>query len=118
MDEFIDDIVAAIQDHGARAVRVFPPASHVLIYFSDRLANDVVGTITLISLPTSAYSSLQVSDYTFTLLSHAREISTTTYLKSVAASFREAWRMVDAITEVAKQRSDFKLQKTIVEDVV
>lgn len=42
MDKFMDDVVAAIQDHGARAVRIFPPASHVLLFFSERLANEVV----------------------------------------------------------------------------
>ena len=44
MDEFMDDLIAAINDHGARAVRIFPPASHVVLYFSERIANEVVGT--------------------------------------------------------------------------
>ncbi|KAJ3504332.1 hypothetical protein NLJ89_g7989 [Agrocybe chaxingu] len=100
MDEFMDVILASIYEHGARAVRVFPPASQVLLLFSERLAHEVVG------------------DYITTLLSHAREISTLTYMKSVAASFREAWRMVDAIMDVAKQREDSSVLRTKAEDVV
>lgn len=44
MDTFIEDILKAIYEHGARAVRVFPPPSQVLIFFSERLANEVVRT--------------------------------------------------------------------------
>ena len=42
MDEFMDTILKSIDEHGARAVRVFPPASQVLVLFSERLANEVV----------------------------------------------------------------------------
>lgn len=42
MDEFISAILASIIDHGSRAVRVFPPASQVLIAFADRVAIEVV----------------------------------------------------------------------------
>lgn len=38
----MDVILQAIDEHGARAVRVFPPASQVLVLFSERLANEVV----------------------------------------------------------------------------
>lgn len=92
-------------------------------YFSpnDLRMKSYVAIEPFLSLSLSPHYSLsffQVSDYICTLLSHAREISPTTYLKSVAASFREAWRMVDAIVEVAKQRVDSRLQKTMTEDVV
>lgn len=42
MDEFMSYIVGAIIEHGSRAVRVFPPASQVLIAFADRIAIEVV----------------------------------------------------------------------------
>lgn len=42
MDEFITAILASIIEHGSRAVRVFPPASQVLIAFADRIAIEVV----------------------------------------------------------------------------
>ncbi|KAF8892825.1 exocyst complex component Sec10-domain-containing protein [Gymnopilus junonius] len=85
MDEFIEDILGAINEHGARAVRVFPPASQVLLLFAERLANEVVG------------------EYITTLLTHARE-SQRNIPPLGAASFKEAWKMVDAIMEAAEQR--------------
>ncbi|KAF8169818.1 f-box protein pof6 [Pholiota molesta] len=93
MDEFMDVILGAIREHGARAVRV-------LIQFADRLAIEVVG------------------EYITTLLAHAREISNDTYLKSTAASFRVAWKMVDAIMDVANQRKDSDVDTHKAEDVV
>jgi recyclin-1 len=42
MDEFMDFILGAIKDHGSTAVRVFPPASLVLLLFSERLSSEVV----------------------------------------------------------------------------
>ncbi|TFK34682.1 f-box protein pof6 [Crucibulum laeve] len=100
MDEFIAAILSAITEHGSRAVRVFPPSSQVLISFSERLATDVVG------------------EYITSLLTRARELSNETYLKATAASFREAWRMVDAIMQAAKQSKDSNISKTRAEDVV
>ncbi|PPQ73408.1 hypothetical protein CVT24_008502 [Panaeolus cyanescens] len=100
MDTFIEDILKAIYEHGARAVRVFPPPSQVLIFFCERLANEVVG------------------EYISTVLSRAREISNDIFLKSTAASFREAWRIVDAIMEVAKQREDADVKRQQAEDVI
>ena len=38
----MDFILEAIKDHGSTAVRVFPPASHVLLLFSERLSSEVV----------------------------------------------------------------------------
>ena len=40
------------------------------------------------------------------------------FLKSTAASFREAWKMIDRIMEVANQRKDSNISKTLAEDVV
>ena len=45
MDEFMNEIIAALEDHGARAIRVFPPDANVLLSFADRLANEVVSTV-------------------------------------------------------------------------
>lgn len=41
----MDDLIAAINDHGARAVRVFPPISHVVLFFSEKIATEVVGLL-------------------------------------------------------------------------
>lgn len=42
MDAFMAEVLASLKEHGARAVRVFPPATNVLLYFADRLAVEVV----------------------------------------------------------------------------
>lgn len=42
MDEFIAHILYSLREHGSRAVRVFPPASEVLLAFAHRLATEVV----------------------------------------------------------------------------
>ncbi|KAF7365418.1 hypothetical protein MVEN_00414500 [Mycena venus] len=100
MDEFMGSILGAVTEHGSRAVRVFPPASDVLISFCDRVATEVV------------------AEYTTSLLTRAREISNATYLKAAAAAFRESWRMVDAIMQAAAQRPDSNVERTRAEDVV
>ncbi|KIK68229.1 hypothetical protein GYMLUDRAFT_154488 [Collybiopsis luxurians FD-317 M1] len=96
MDDFMSIVLKAISDHGSRAVRVFPPESGVLIAFSDRVASDVVG------------------EYIATLLARAREISVDLYLKATAASFREAWKMVDTIMAAGGE----SVSRTKAEDVV
>ncbi|KAA1472355.1 hypothetical protein DENSPDRAFT_778201 [Dentipellis sp. KUC8613] len=88
MDEFIGFILDALREHGARSVRVFPPEAGVLLAFADRLASDV-------------------GEYITPLLTHARSLSNgTTFLTATAASFREAWRMVDCIEEVSRARGE------------
>ena len=42
MHQFMNDLIVAIHDHGARAIRIFPPASQVVLFFFDRIANEVV----------------------------------------------------------------------------
>ncbi|KIP09764.1 hypothetical protein PHLGIDRAFT_126067 [Phlebiopsis gigantea 11061_1 CR5-6] len=100
MDAFITTILATLREQGGRAVRVFPPDAAVLLSFSERLANEVVG------------------EYIISLLTRAREISNEAFLKATAASFREAWRIVDVIMEVAVTRSDAVVTRTRAEDVV
>ncbi|KAJ7505525.1 exocyst complex component Sec10-domain-containing protein [Mycena galericulata] len=101
MDEFMGAILGAISEHGSRAVRVFPPASDVLISFCDRVASEVV------------------AEYITELLTRARELSNATYLKAAAATFREAWRIVDAIVQAAAERPDAaNVPRTRAEDVV
>ncbi|KAF7430450.1 F-box protein: endocytic membrane traffic, recycling ReCYcling 1 [Pleurotus ostreatus] len=99
MDEFMTHVLEAIRVNGSLAVRVFPPASEVLLNFADRLATDVVG------------------EYITALLTRAREVSNDTFLKAAAATFREAWRMVDAM-QAASVREDSAVSKTRAEDVV
>jgi recyclin-1 len=83
MDEFMSSVVSAIIEHGSRCVRVFPRESGVLIAFAERLANEIV------------------EEYITSLLTRARELSNQKYLVAVAATFREASRMIDAIIQAA-----------------
>ncbi|KAI0665843.1 exocyst complex component Sec10-like protein, partial [Trametes maxima] len=74
MDEFIAKILATLEEHGMRAVCVFPPDTNAL-----------------------------VGEYITSLLTRAREISNEVFLKAMAASFKESWRVVDTIVQVASQ---------------
>ena len=52
------------------------------------------------------------------MLTRAREISNEIFLKAAAASFKEAWRIVDTIMHIASTKEDFEMPKTKAEDVV
>jgi recyclin-1 len=99
MDKFMSHILDSISTHGARATRVFPPASRVLPTFAERLATDVIG------------------EYITPLLSRAREVSTGLYLQAAAASFIQAWRLVGA-TRKACGDDDRVITKTQAEDIM
>ncbi|KAI0267323.1 exocyst complex component Sec10-like protein [Gloeopeniophorella convolvens] len=105
MDAFMSFVLDALREHGSRAVRVFPPAAGVLLSFADRIATEVV------------------SEYITPLLTHARSLANgALFLKATAACFREAWRMVDALLEIASQRhpqnAEKEVSKAQAEDVV
>ncbi|KAF8273573.1 exocyst complex component Sec10-like protein [Lactarius quietus] len=105
MDAFMGLVLDALREHGSRAVRVFPPAAGVLLSFADRIATEVV------------------SEYIAPLLTHARSLANgALFLKATAACFREAWRIVDTLLELASQRhppsADREVSKAQAEDVV
>ena len=52
------------------------------------------------------------------LLARARDLGAQTFLTAVAASFREACRMVDTIMQAATQRPDAGIKLTSAEDVM
>ncbi|KZP28233.1 hypothetical protein FIBSPDRAFT_947817 [Athelia psychrophila] len=83
-DRFLAHVLGALREHGARAVRVFPPRAGVLLAFAERLAGDVV------------------AEYVTPLLTKAREVSNEAYLTAAAASFSMVWAMVDVLVEVGK----------------
>ncbi|KAH8112433.1 exocyst complex component Sec10-like protein [Phellopilus nigrolimitatus] len=99
MDEFMVHVLDALRTDGATAVNVFPAASYVILSFADRLAMEVVG------------------EYITSLLTKAREISNEVFLKAAAATFREAWRMVDVLLSFKKDDETF-VTRTQAEDVV
>jgi hypothetical protein len=63
-------------------------------------------------------SASQISEYIVTLLTGARALSNEAFLKASAATFREAWRLVDASLQVAAARPDAGVSRTQAEDVV
>ncbi|KAG9104359.1 F-box protein: endocytic membrane traffic, recycling ReCYcling 1 [Ceratobasidium sp. 392] len=99
MDKFMSHILNSISTHGALATRVFPPASRVLPTFAERLATDVIG------------------EYITPLLARTREVGTGLYLQAAAASFVQAWRLVDA-TRKASGENDKVITKTQAEDII
>lgn len=120
MDEFMSQILEAISEHGARAVRIFPPPAQVLIAFADRVANEVVRTL---SPPHPLFQKcsathVQVGEYIISLLERAREVSTAMFLQATAACFRVSWKMVDVLLQAAEQRKDSEITRTKAEDVM
>jgi recyclin-1 len=100
MDEFMGYVLGVLEEWGRRAVRVFPPQTGVLISFAERVSVDVVG------------------EYITPLLLRAREISPAVFLQATAATFKEAWRMVDVIMDIVKEREDSMVERERAEDVV
>ncbi|KAH9968027.1 exocyst complex component Sec10-like protein, partial [Russula dissimulans] len=105
MDAFMAFVLHALREHGSRAVRVFPPAAGVLVAFADRVSMEVV------------------AEYITPLLTHARSLTNSAiFLRATAACFREAWRIVDTIHEIAGQRhppgTEAEVSKAQAEDVV
>ncbi|KAF8507628.1 exocyst complex component Sec10-like protein [Gautieria morchelliformis] len=96
MVEFMTYELNVIREHGSTAVRVFPPAANVLTMFAGRISVEVV------------------AEYILPLLNRAREISNEIFLRATAASFAQAWRMVDVMVSVGGEN----ITKTQAEDVV
>ena len=106
MDAFMGFVLHALREHGSRAVRVFPPAAGVLVSFADRIATEVVRRYTSCLRHAPAQPEIsKVSEYVTPLLTHARTLANgALFLKATAACFREAWRIVDTLLELASQR--------------
>lgn len=50
MDAFMGHVLRALEEHGTRAVNVFPPEAGVLLAFAERLAHEVVCSLCYILL--------------------------------------------------------------------
>lgn len=100
MDAFMQRILRALEEDGARSVRVFPPAAQVILSFADRIASELM------------------SEYVVDLLTRARAATTETFLKASAAAFRESWKLVDGVLAVSGTREDAKIPQTKAEDVI
>lgn len=94
-------VLNSFMESGSIAVRVFPSGSPILISFASKLATDVI------------------AEYITPLLSRAREVSNDSFLRATAACFKESWKLVDAIIQVASSRpSKRAVSRTHAEDVM
>lgn len=53
----------------------------------------------------------QVSEYLHPLLTHARQISNHIFLQATAASFKESWRLVDAVIRLSEDTYQMQVLK-------
>ncbi|WVW86251.1 hypothetical protein I302_108293 [Kwoniella bestiolae CBS 10118] len=99
MDAFISHVLEAFRIDAEFAKRVFPPNARVILSFCDRVASDVIG------------------EYIHPLLSQARAVSQDLFLQATAATFVQAWKLVDLVMEVVGDDQG-TIPKTKVEDTV
>ncbi|GAA5912094.1 hypothetical protein JCM8208_001026 [Rhodotorula glutinis] len=100
MDHFMSSVLDILRREGSLIARVFPPQADVLLYFLERIANDVV------------------SDYITTLLSAAQPLENPLFLLATAATFGQVYRLVDAVLEVEPRNAAGLVTKERAEDIV
>ncbi|ORY33405.1 exocyst complex component Sec10-domain-containing protein, partial [Naematelia encephala] len=98
MDAFIAHVLEAFRLDAQVATRVFPATARVVLSFCERVATDVIG------------------EYIQPLLAQARIVSLDIFLQSTAATFVQAWKLVDVAMDVLGEQSI--TPRTKIEDVV
>ena len=91
-------VLYIVKREGELIARVFPPQADVLIYFTERIANDVI------------------SEYITTLLSAAQSLEAPLFLLATAATFGQVYRLVDTVLEI-EPKSEL-VTKARAEDVI
>ncbi|BEI86875.1 hypothetical protein CcaverHIS002_0702210 [Cutaneotrichosporon cavernicola] len=99
MDAFMAHVLESFRLDAELAARVFPADAKVVYSFSDRLAMDVLG------------------EYISTLLSQTRVMSPELSLRASAASFVQAWKLVDVSMEVLGEEQT-KVPRSVIEKSV
>ncbi|KAI5480581.1 f-box protein pof6 [Pseudohyphozyma bogoriensis] len=99
MDSYMKDVLRVMSRDGSLIARIFPDEADVLIYFTERIANDVV------------------SDYITTLLADAQGLQQPLFLLATAATFGQVYRLVDAVLAVEPKNEEY-VTKERAEDVV
>ncbi|WRT70136.1 uncharacterized protein IL334_007130 [Kwoniella shivajii] len=99
MDAFVSHVLEAFRIDAEFAKRVFPANARVILSFCDRVASDVIG------------------EYIHPLLSQARAVSQDLFLQATAATFVQAWKLVDLVMEVLGETQKV-IPRTSVEDTV
>ena len=87
MDAFMTSILSILSREGSLIARVFPPQADVLLYFLERVANDVV------------------SEYITSLLAAAQPLRHPLFLLATAATFGQVYRLVDCVLEIRADSS-------------
>lgn len=98
MDQFMASTLSVLRHEGSLIARVFPPEADVLLYFLERIANDVV------------------SDYITSLLAAAQPLQNPLFLLATAATFGQVYRLVDCVLEIEPRNE--RLTKERAEDVI
>lgn len=83
----MSSILSILTSEGALIARVFPPQADVLLYFLERVANDVV------------------SEYITSLLAAAQPLRKPLFLLATAATFGQVYRLVDCVLEIRADSS-------------
>ncbi|WOO81899.1 Recyclin-1 [Vanrija pseudolonga] len=99
MDAFMSHVLESFRIDAETAVRVFPAGARVVHSFAERLADEVIG------------------EYIQTLLGQTRIMSPDLFLRATAASFIQAWKLVDVSAEVLGDKQTETTPKMI-ENVV
>ncbi|BGO99805.1 Recyclin-1 [Rhodotorula toruloides] len=98
MDRFMSNNISVLSREGSLIARVFPPDAKVLLYFLERIANDVV------------------SDYIAQLLGAAQPLQNPLFLLATAATFGQVYRLVDAVLAIEPKNP--LITKDAAEDVI
>lgn len=99
MDAFMSHVLESFRLDAELAARVFPPGAKVVYSFSDRVAMDVLG------------------EYINTLLGQTRIMSPELSLRASAASFVQAWKLVDVSMEVLDDKQT-EIPRALIEQTV
>lgn len=95
----MQSILTVLSREGSLIARVFPPEADVLLYFLERIANDVV------------------SDYITQLLSAAQPLQNPLFLLATAATFGQVYRLVEGVLAI-EPRNERLVTKERAEDIV
>lgn len=99
MDRFMAEVIDAMRSDGEIIARVFPPEQDILLAYADRVANGIIG------------------DYISQLLDHTKTLSKHLYLRSCAATFAQAFKVVNMLLEIEPREEEY-VSRTRCEDVV
>lgn len=99
MDAFMSHVLESFRLDAELVVRVFPSGAKVVYSFSDRVAMDVLG------------------EYINTLLGQTRIMSPELSLRASAASFVQAWKLVDVSMEVLDEKQT-DIPRSLIEQTV